>query len=307
MKKILLGESMRGAVLSSVFLLAAAATTSGCSSKSAAPYPDVTSFCAAKAQAECQIAATCGSTSPTACETAREALCNEDAAQAAMTGSGTRKYTQANAPACIAKANDVYGNNVTQIPFASLVGPGSVTDVCEHVFAGVSAFNAPCQTDYDCADVTDICVPVLPGSTDLVCATATPVAAGKFCQDPGSQCADDTYCTMASANGGYTCVAEAQEGAPCADAPCVDTARCVSGTCEPRATANEPCTTNDDCSPDAPYCDPYVGNLCEKGLSFATQAPDCKGFESASGSTVLAPTGDAGVTVGPPADAATGG
>ena len=58
------------------------------------------------------------------------------------------------------------------------------------------------------------------------------------------------------------------------------------------------------CVPAAPYCDPYVGNQCELGLSFATDAPDCLGFvgggsetadagEAASGSGTDAGTTDA--------------
>jgi hypothetical protein len=254
-----------------------------CSAKSAAPFPDVTSFCASKAQAECQIATTCGFTSSTDCQTAREALCNQDANDAATSGSHTRKYTQANAAACIGLVNSVYGNNATTIPFAELVGPGSVGDVCERVFSGVAGFNDPCQSSYDCADTSEICAPVLPGSTALVCAKPTMIVAGALCQDPGDQCATDTYCAMASANVGFTCTASLQEGQSCASAPCVSAQRCevtaTGQTCEPRVEANQPCTSNDDCAPEAPYCDPYVGNLCEKGLSFATQAPDCKGFE----------------------------
>jgi hypothetical protein len=316
MKKILLSESIHSALLSSMVLLAGvtgastmASTMTGCSSKSAAPFPDVTSFCTAKAQAECQIASTCGLTSATDCVTAREALCNEDADAAEKTGSGMREYTQANAKACIDKANAVFGNGVTTIPFAQLVGHGSETDVCEHVFAGDVPTNKDCTTSYDCSDTGDICTPTLPGSTILICAPPSAVALGAFCQDPGAQCAAGSYCTMPSSGGAYMCVAEQQQGQSCASAPCADTERCVGGACMPRAQANEQCASDDDCAPTAPYCDPYVGNLCEQGLSLAVQSPDCKGFTAgtaaASSSSGSSSGGSSGSSSGGEAGAST--
>ena len=254
-----------------------------CSAKSSAPYPDVIGFCTAKAQAECQVASTCG-IDPTACQTQRVSLCNADANTAASTGSHTRKYTQANAPACIDALNAAYANGNAKVLFAHLVGRGSITDVCERVFSGGAGQNDSCQSPYDCTG-DNICSPVLPGSTSFVCAAPTQVSAGGFCQNPGSVCAADTYCAMPTASGGYTCTPAKQEGEPCDAAPCVSTERCeatgaTGHTCEPRVAADKPCTTSDDCAPAAPYCDPYVGNICTTGLSFATHAPDCKGFET---------------------------
>src|ERR1019366_5561092 len=148
--------------------LAAAWVAAGCSAKSSAPFPDVTSA--------------------TDCETQRESVCNADANDAASTGSRTRKYTQANAAACIDRVNGLFGNNASMIAFKDLVGPGSLIDVCKHVFSGSAAFNEPCQSPYDCADGNDACVPVSPGSPALVCAPPTKVAIGALCQNAGSVC-----------------------------------------------------------------------------------------------------------------------
>jgi hypothetical protein len=286
----------------------AAVLVTGCSAKSSAPYPDVTSFCTAKAQAECQISATCGFPSPTDCETARAALCNTDANEAATTGSRTRKYTQANAPKCVDAINSVFGNNASKVSYAQLVGPGSVTDFCERVFSGTTAFNQPCQSSYDCADSADECVPVSPGLTSLICAPPTKVGPGDLCQNAGDVCTDDTYCAP-SATVAATCAPSMQEGQSCETAPCVSAQRCEtlgSGpTCEPRVEAAGSCATSDDCAPGAPYCDPYVNNKCELGLSFATEAPDCIGF-AAGGAASAAGTGDdAGAVTVAVADGAT--
>jgi hypothetical protein len=278
----------------------AAVLVTGCSAKSSAPYPDVTSFCTAKAQAECQISATCGFPSATDCETARAALCNTDANQAATTGSHTRKYTQANAPKCIDAINSAFGNNASKVSYMQLVGAGSVTDFCERVFSGTAAFNQPCQSSYDCADSTDECVPVSPGLTTLICAPITKVGSGDLCQNAGDVCADDTYCAP-STTVAATCAPSMQEGQSCATAPCVSAQRCetltAGPTCEPRVEAAGSCTTSDDCASGAPYCDPYVGNKCEQGLSFATEAPDCIGFAAGGAATAAGTGDDAGVSV----------
>jgi len=286
--------------------LAAAWVAAGCSAKSSAPFPDVTSFCTAKAQAECQIASTCGFTSATDCETQRESVCNADANDAASTGSRTRKYTQANAPACIDRVNGLFGNNASMIAFKDLVGPGSLTDVCEHVFSGSAAFNEPCQSPYDCADGNDECVPVSPGSPALVCAPPTKVAIGALCQNAGSVCDTDTYCAP-STTVAATCMKSMQEGQSCATVPCVSAQRCeatgaTGHTCEPRVAENQPCTTNDDCLAAAPYCDLYAGNVCRPGLSFGFGSADCSGF--APGGAVTTGTGPDASTTAIATDAA---
>ena len=274
-----------------------------CAAKKSAPYPDVTSFCNAKAQAECQIAATC-IVPETDCEAQRASLCNTDAESALATG--TRKYVQANAQPCIDALNSAYGNGSTKVSFAQLVGNGSITDTCERVFSGNSGMNEPCQTSYDCTD-DFICAPVMPGTFAdggtgmFVCAHAVQVAAGQFCASPGSTCATDTYCAMPAAGGAYDCEPAKQQNQPCdpASAPCVSAQRCeaqsgVTGhTCEPRVTLGQPCQTSDDCDPTAPYCDPYNGNVCTPGLSFASGAPDCQAFKSQAATPVVG-AGDAG-------------
>jgi hypothetical protein len=262
----------------------ALAFAAACSAKASQPFPDVQSFCNAKAKAECQVAMTCG-IDVADCEVQRVSLCNLEAMTAETSGSRTRHYSPANAADCITTVGNAYGK--TQIPFSQLVGSGSLSDICQRVFTGDAAVNDPCETSYDCAKDL-VCAPVTPGSATTVCAAAVNKSQGDFCQDPGSICPPDTYCAMPPTGGGYQCLPAKQQGQPCdaATAPCVSTQRCEAGagatgfTCEPRVAAAQPCATNDDCAPDAPYCDPYVGNLCTKGLSFATLAPDCNGFKS---------------------------
>jgi hypothetical protein len=53
--------------------------------------------------------------------------------------------------------------------------------------------------------------------------------------------------------------------------------------------------SNDDCAPAAPYCDAYAGHICTVGLTFATGALDCHGYEATGA--------DAGVDSGAGLDA----
>jgi hypothetical protein len=243
------------------------------SNNSSPPYPDVQSFCNAKAKAECQIAALCA-IDATNCENVRAALCVQDGSSA--TASGTRKYAAGNAQACIDAVNAAYGNNASKIPFDKLVGAGSLTDKCERVWSGSADKGQSCQSDYECAG-SRICAPAGPGATVRVCADSVQKNQGDFCSDPGSMCATDTFCT-AQDGGAAQCLPAAQPGQPCGAAPCVSADRCMNGFCIVRAKAGEACVTNDDCAAAAPFCDPYAQNICTIGLTFATGAADCHGY-----------------------------
>jgi hypothetical protein len=272
-----------------------AAFAGACSSSSPPPpFPDVASFCQAKAKEECQVAPTCA-IDPGTCQVAREKACN-DAATAA-TASGARVYTQDNAQACIDKVHAAYGSPVVKL--ADLQGDGSIEDVCERVFVGNADKNKPCTTNYDCASGR-VCAPVQPGVAQTVCADKTPANVGDFCANPGTECATGSYCATSMA-GAAQCTARGAVGAACtATSPCLESLRCFMGTCVDRAKPGEACNSNNDCPDVDPYCDPYAGNICAIGLSFATGAPDCKVFQ------VSMTPGDAGTTSDaqtPPSDA----
>jgi Dickkopf-like protein len=276
---------VRGLVVGALPLAFAA-----CSGTALPPYPDVASFCVAKAHAICQATAICAA-DPTACQANQVAQCDADAT-AAM-ASGVRKYNTANAPSCIDALNGAFGNNASQVPFAQLVGPGSITDKCERVFVGSANSNQPCASDYDCAGAL-ICVPSQTGtpSSPLVCASPVAKNAMDYCDEPGAECPTDTYCGTPAGGVAPACIPAAQAGQACsATAPCVSAERCSNSLCVPRATSSgQPCSTNGDCIAPTPYCDVYAGSICTIGLTFATGASDCEGF--LLGMTVAGP--DAG-------------
>jgi hypothetical protein len=244
----------------------------GCSSP-ASPYPDVTSFCSAKAKAICQAAAICA-VDVNACQGNQVTVCQKDAT--AATALGTRKYDSNGAGTCIDALNGAFGGGASKVTFTQLIGAGSITDKCERVFSGSAAMNQHCETDYDCSG-TLICSPVAPGSTSRVCATATPVNQGDFCANPGSQC-QDSHCVVQE-GGAPQCEPLAMAGETCGELdPCVSGQRCVNGLCQMALPGGGQCATNGDCVAEDPYCDPYAGSICTVGLTFATGATDCKGF-----------------------------
>jgi hypothetical protein len=248
-----------------------------CTTTPTPPYPDAASFCVAKAKAICQASAICAA-DVTACETHQVTAC--DAEAAAATASGVRKYSTDNAPGCIDALNAAFGGNASQVPFAQLVGPGTLTDKCDRVFVGNAGTNQSCASDDDCTNKL-ICAPAQPGAvaTSFVCAAPVPKNATDFCAEPGAECPMDTYCAQPPTGGAVECIPSAQPGQACtATAPCVSAQRCSNGLCVDRATGGAPCSTNDDCAAIDPYCDVYAGSICTIGLTFATGALDCKGF-----------------------------
>ncbi len=261
------------------------------STTDAKPYPDLASFCVAKAKEECQIAPTCA-VDPTACQTVRSAKCNTEAAAAAA--GGTRTYNADNAKDCIDAVHAVYAAG--KVLLADLTGAGSMGDKCERVFQGTAEKGKPCTSAFDCVSGR-LCAPVQPGVAQLVCADKVAKAAGDFCADPGSVCAAGSYCAQATGMAAQ-CTAEAQMGQPCnAALPCVETLRCSAGVCVPRQVPGQSCTSNGDCSPTAGFCDTYAGSICTVGLTFATGAADCKGY-----ATAVIPT-DGGAADSAPPDA----
>lgn len=257
----------------------------------AKPYPDLASFCVAKAKEECQIAPTCA-VDPTACQAVRSAKCNADAAKS--TAGGTRTYNADNAKDCVDAVHSVYAAG--KVLLTDLTGAGSMGDKCERVFQGTADKKATCTSDYDCVSGR-ICVPV-PGAPNLICADKIAKGATDFCADPGSVCPVGSYCPGVA---GASCTPAAQLGQPCdAMKPCVETLRCAAGACVARQVPGQACTTNGDCSPTAGFCDTYAGNICTIGLTFATGGADCKGY-----ATAVTPPADAG-NDSSPADSSVG-
>jgi hypothetical protein len=259
----------------------------GCSS-GPLPNADVEEFCVSKATQECQVAMSCG-VSTSACISVREPLCIADATQAMSTG--TRAYAQPNAQACINAVQSAYSQAPSPISFDTLQ---NVDQTCEQVFPGSVPDGDSCKTEFDCATSGDVCS-AQAGSKATICAAPTNVAAEGFCADPGSVCPDGYYCTgspakcqmSGTADTGATCGPTVE----CPDGDyCQINAGATKGTCIKLGATGSACTTDANCSADAPYCDlnvkPKGGSKgegsCETGLfsTLGTDGDDCKAFGS---------------------------
>jgi hypothetical protein len=253
--------------------------TGGCSA-AANPYPDVNSFCEARASAECQspqstsggIASACG-VAPSDCIDARQQTCISNAAMFVATG--TRAYTSSAAPACIAAVQAAYaGSSIPYTAAAPAFSIQSLSVTCdEGVFPGTVPLQGVCATNDDCAQGSTpsadpnipavVCSPVQFGLKKLECANSVSVATNGECANFGSVCTDP----------GTVC-----KGAPAMCEP--------GGTPGGTGTQGSACTTNANCGPSFPYCDTNIqpNAACEVGLSFAIGADDCRSFGLSSGS-----------------------
>jgi hypothetical protein len=272
-------------------------------SGSSLPYPDVQSFCAAKAQAECQVAAQCLA-STDACTAARQSQCASDATAATMTG--TRAYTPANAQNCLTVVLAAYAPSAsgTTAPIPAVAPVGSMAPslqaidaACEPVFSGSVPPMGKCTTDFDCAQgaeagASQICAQVSAGSAKLECATPMNVNIDAPCGGFGSVCPVGAYCegtapAICRAGGGpganCTLTKGCGVGAFCSISKGANTGSCLAG-----GGPDAPCATSQDCGTQAPFCDtnvaPTSGGATAKGtcvtalFSLGSSSDDCKAF-----------------------------
>lgn len=264
--------TMTGKALGSLAL--GAALLVGCGGGGSSTPITEDDFCAQKADKECQVTAKCGNVTKPACVAQRKALC---LTVVAASKTASRVFRPGNVAACVNKTNAVYAKTtITPTDMAD------IDNICAYVFQGASA--TACTVKYDCAGGVDqkIC-------DKNQCSVRTVKNKGAGCANPGEVCNPaDSYCANAAGAASPSCLAKALQSEPCSAAiPCVPAMRCdgVTNTCVPRANATESCTVNDDCAPAAPYCDPYIGNKCDVGLSFAGGADACNAYGGTSTGT----------------------
>ncbi len=248
------------------FFAFAALGVAACGGSDSDKYPSPDSFCQAKAQAECQVAARCG-VSADACTSARKSDCMTKVAKA----SANRTYRPANADACVSRTQDVYSSNDPVDPSKLHdvdVAADDKDSICAKVFTGDVKTLAPCTGDLECEG-------------DLICdkkfcAEKNEKPGGQPCGNPGDVCASGFYCDVGSTPA--QCKAVGAAGAVCDEThPCDASLRC-SNNCKDRVQSGGACTTDDDCASSAPYCDPNLGNKCDAGQTFAAGAAACKSF-----------------------------
>lgn len=222
-----------------------------CSSDDSDKFGSSDAYCSARAEAECNgLAKPCGTTID-ACEKGRTVVCTQANSAAQAAG---RTYHSGQVQACIDSINDTYkdnGANVTPELEAKTAA------ICDAVYTGSVAENGACTATADCQAASD------PLICDLgICVHQTTVALKGQCNNAGDICDTGSYCQQQ----GQTkfCVAKNAMGDTCgADAPCLETLRCVN-TCQPRVGVNQSCNSDDDCASQAPFCDPTTKKCIPK-------------------------------------------
>jgi hypothetical protein len=244
-------------------LIALGGLALACSSSAADKFGSSDQFCSAKAEAECNnLAKPCGA-SVDACKSKRAASCNTAAAAAAGQG---RSYRPNAAQDCIDKVNSVYSNSAGNV---TPDGDALVAAVCERVFSGSKAEREPCVNTYECGGAL-IC--------DSVCAAQVTVGLNGGCGSAGQICDKGLYCQGSGKNS--FCAAKNKLGDLCGTPnPCLETLRCLTGSCVDRVTVGNPCDSESDCAAEAPFCDlTTTPRKCRPKYQAGTSA--CKDYGS---------------------------
>jgi hypothetical protein len=233
-----------------------------CSSTAADKYPSSDSFCDAKAQEECQVAARCAATDGN-CLAARKSECSKLVSQSA---GGTHQYRPGQAEGCVNKTHDVYSRQTPLTPDVQ----GELAVACAKIFQGTTKSFQTCESTLDCEGDL-IC-------DKTFCAAKVTKNGGEPCGNPGEVCNTGNFCDTFS-GGVAQCKPRKAKGEACDTTknPCNESLRCNT-SCEERFGSGSSCGSNGDCAPSAPYCDPFNGNKCDAGLIFAPGAGACKAY-----------------------------
>lgn len=244
------------------------ASIAGCGGGSGGSTLTQNEFCAKKAANECMgVADRCAATSA-ACKAKRVFACDAFAVvqQAAPSSPTTRPFRPDLAGACLSKATEVYAK-----PLITPTDRNTLDEACARVFSGkkkaTDATEPTCVSDYEC-DANQIC-----DSFFKTCAPKKPVAANAGCNNPGEICPAGQFCTGSPRK----CVPRQMAGETCDASPCLETLRCVGGTCAERVGLTMHCASDDDCLPEVPYCDTFNGSICTTGFSPSTLNAECIG------------------------------
>jgi hypothetical protein len=234
-------------------------------------YPDVTSYCAARAKAECSavVLDSCQS-AETSCMTTRQGLCGQSVPPGA-------KYRPAQADACIAAVAAAY----TDDKFTA-AERDAIDEACSKLFEGLGEKGSTCSSNTDCnLDAQLECVKPT-GADTGTCQVPDLKQPGDPCSAADAVCKEGYFCTSSTPK---TCAKKLPSGEACNDVlPCDDTLRCVptappatDGLCEPKLPIQSSCQVDDDCADG--FCLQIAGELkCASSIKLSPNEPACADF-----------------------------
>lgn len=228
-------------------------------------YPDIVSFCDAKARLECTEIAleNCQSTEE-ACISKRRGLC----AQTAPAGA---TYRPTEAEACLAAVNTVFQDNKYEA-----AEKATVQQACALLWGGNGGQGAQCSENYHCDLSLDLRCVIPTGETSGRCYVPEVKSAGDTCNSPEAVCTDGYFCKDGD------CVTKRPVGNACGPmSPCKDELRCVDdgtgGKCEAKFGKNDECSSDDECL--SGMCSP-IGDVkrCVDAMILSPNEPLCADF-----------------------------
>jgi len=230
-------------------------------------YPDVSSFCEAKADLECtETVLTRCQTTEDACVIKRRGLCSQGAPAGA-------KYRPTEAEQCLASVKGAYLDDQYTSEEKALE-----LEACALLWGGSGAEGVMCGSDHDCDLDEGLRCVVRTGSTTGQCYVPEEKQPGQACDAPDAVCAEGNFCTASEPN---VCANKRAVGTTCSESlPCQDDLRCVgeeTPTCQAKFGTGTPCAADEECTSD--MCSPVASaNQCVSLVILAPNEPICANF-----------------------------
>jgi hypothetical protein len=225
-------------------------------------YPDSGSYCAGRAQAECNdaVIAACGASGKARCVASRQTVCL-NAVQANALG---KTFDPAEAEACVNAVGAAYTDAV--LTKAEITGYNAT---CSQIFDGTGIKDGACQADTDCKQSAGLRCVLAAGTTSGTCQVPQIIAAGDTCATADALCTVDHHCGTTQ-----HCDINADNGQACtAVLPCTAAFKCsTTGVCEAKLPDSTPCTTASECANG--IC-AEGANLCTSQITLSLNEPFC--------------------------------
>jgi hypothetical protein len=220
---------------------------SACIVKNGPKYPDVNSFCSARASAECssEVLLACAIPDASTCTAKRRALCLSSVPPGTV-------YNPNSAENCVTQVTGAYADAKVTLAESS-----AIDAACLPVFDGPDGKDANCQKDSDCQVSTGLRCILLPGSAQGTCQVPQIVQGGGVCAAMNARCIAGFHCGPTA-----HCDINAAVGEACSPPiPCGPDLQCSSGgVCVNKTADGSMCATDDEC----------LHGICNKSMTSST-------------------------------------
>jgi hypothetical protein len=233
-----------------------------CSDAQGPRYPDLSSFCNARASAECnmQVILACASPNSSMCVAKRQLLC------VSSMPPGTT-YNSSSADGCVSQVSNAYADARITVDESNAIDAACLT-----VFDGPGDTDAVCFKDSDCKVSTGLRCVGAAGSSQGACEIPRDVDGGGSCSALDALCASGFHCgpTMhCDINGAMNEACDQRT-------PCAMNLQCSNaGLCVPRYDDGSACMTADECMHGMCDMATTATGVCVSELNLAPSEPFC--------------------------------